>query len=179
MLLLFYFTGARRGEVFKLLWEDVNLNEGKIRLKDNKVKGGQARIRWVQINLAVIDALAWWKEARPCKVGNVFMQVQCETHMGEAFTQRKHFMKDLCKKAGVKHFGFHAIRHKAAAVTFSESGLDAAQLLMGHYRATTTDIYVKSAGLYNNQSSIQQALANNEIGQEAFTLLKSKIPQKR
>lgn len=67
------------------------------------------------------------------------MQVQCGGSMGAPFRQRRHFMKDLCKKAGVKPFGFHAIRHKSAAITFGESGLNSAQVLMGHYRATTTD----------------------------------------
>ena len=36
MLLTFYNTGARRGEVFRLTWSDVDLNEKKIRLVDHK-----------------------------------------------------------------------------------------------------------------------------------------------
>ncbi len=172
MLLTLYFTGARRGEVFKLRWEDVNLDEGKIRLKDNKAGNGQTRVRWMQMHHELIKALAWWKKARPCKVDNVFMQVQCDSFMGNIFTQRRHFMKCLCERAGVKCFGFHAIRHKAAAITFVQSGLNAAQVLMGHYRATTTDTYVKSAGLYSNQEEILFALGNSDIGQSVPNLLK-------
>ena len=60
-------------------------------------------------------------------------------------------MPRLC---GVKPFGFHALRHKSASITFVVGGLSAAQSLMGHYRATTTDRYVRSAGLYGDQTVI-------------------------
>lgn len=176
-LLTLYFTGARRGEVFRLTWQDVNLADGKVRLTDNKAGNGQQRVRWLQMHPELIKALAWWKEARPCQVDNVFMQVHCDSYMGDPFRQRRHFMKDLCEKAGVKPFGFHAIRHKSAAITFEGSGLNSAQVLMGHYRATTTDTYVKSAGLYTDQSDILAALGGSGIGQIVGDLLKNKIPQ--
>ncbi len=36
MLLAFYYTGARRGEIFRLTWADVDLQAGIIRLTDHK-----------------------------------------------------------------------------------------------------------------------------------------------
>ena len=99
--------------------------------------------------------------------------------LGQPFTQRIHFMERLCRKAHVKPFGFHAIRHKSAAITFVSSGLNAAQVLMGHYRATTTDRYTKSAGLYTDQSEILSALGGSGIGQVVEDLLKTKIPQEK
>ena len=177
MLLTMYYTGARRGEIFRLTWHDVLLAEGKIRLRDNKAGNGQERVRWLQMHPELIKALAWWHEARPCKVENVFMQLHCDSRMGEPFTQRLHFMRRLCKKAGVKPFGFHAIRHKSAAITFVASGLNAAQILMGHYRATTTDRYTKSAGLYSDQGEILAALGSSGIGQAVGGLLEKNIPQ--
>ncbi len=55
-------------------------------------------------------------------------------------------MKHLCKKAQVKSFGFHAIRHFFAVslIQSQQAGLTDIQLLLGHQRATTTDIYLKS-----------------------------------
>ena len=55
-------------------------------------------------------------------------------------------MKNLCKKAQVKIFGFHAIRHFFAVslIQSHQAGLTDIQLLLGHQRATTTDIYLKS-----------------------------------
>ena len=113
---------------------------------------------------------------RPCQVDNVFMQVHCDGAMGLPFKQRNKLMPRLCAKAGVKPFGFHALRHKAAAISFAAGGLVAAQALMGHYRATTTDIYVQSAGLYADKSVIPSALGDNVIGQSAIKLMKLEMP---
>jgi integrase len=126
----------------------------------------------------LIKALAWWREARPCKtVENVFMQTQCDRWLGEPFRSKMRIMRLLCERAGVKPFGFHGIRHKSAAITFEASGLNSAQILMGHYRATTTDAYVKSAGLYTDQSAILAALGGSEIGQAVGSLLEKEFPQ--
>ena len=176
MLLTLYFTGARRGEVFRLSWRDVDLDAGRIRLTDHKAGNGQARERWLQMHPELVKALSWWHEARPCIVDNVFMQVHCDGSLGQPFSQRRHFMKDLCEKAEVKPFGFHAIRHKSAAITFEASGLNSAQVLMGHYRATTTDTYVKSAGLYTDQSAILSALGGSGIGSAITELLEKGMP---
>lgn len=82
----------------------------------------------------------------------------------------------LCARAGVKQFGFHALRHKAASIVFVGAGLNAAQQLMGHSKATTTDIYVRSAGLYSDQDLIVNALGESGIGKAANELLESKMP---
>ena len=67
--------------------------------------------------------------------------------------------------------------HKSAAIAYEGSGLNAAQILMGHSRATTTDRYVKSAGLYSNHSEILNALEKSKVGQSVCGLVKNKIPQ--
>jgi integrase len=176
-LLTMYFTGARRGEIFRLEWADVDFDAGKIRLKDHKAGQGKSRVRWLEMHPVLIQALSWWHSARPCMVENVFMQVQNSGAMGKPYTQRIHIMDNLCKRAGVKPFGFHAILHKSAAITFVSSGLNAAQVLMGHYRATTTDIYTRSAGLYTDQGAILAALGGSEIGQAVGSLLEKEFPQ--
>ena len=176
-LLTLYFTGGRRGEIFRLSWErDVKLEDGKLRLSDNKAGSGQKRYRWLDMHPELVKALTWWREARPCEVDNVFMQTHCDGALGEPYRQRNTFMKRLCARAKVKPFGFHALRHKSAAITFVTSGLNAAQVLMGHYRATTTDRYVRSAGLYTDHSAIMAALGGSGIGQAVGSLLESKIP---
>lgn len=173
MLLTYYFTGGRRSELFRLSWEkDVRLAEARIRLTDHKGKNGKKRVRWYDMHPELVKAYAWWLEARPCKVDNVFMQTHCHSSMGEPFKQRRWLMSRLCDRAGVKAFGFHGMRHKSAAITFKDGGLANAQLLMGHENATTTDRYVKSIGLYTDQSEIVNALGNHRIGQEGIRLLR-------
>jgi integrase len=67
-LLTLYFTGARRGEVFRLSRGDIDLVAGKIRLIDHKAKDGAERVRWLDMHPELVKALAWWRDARPCKV---------------------------------------------------------------------------------------------------------------
>ena len=95
--------------------------------------------------------------------------------MGLPFKHRNHFMPTLCERARVKPFGFHAMRHKSAEVVFVSKGLNDTQILMGHSRATTTDLYVRSAGLYADKSMIPTALGEHTIGQSAIKLMEMEI----
>jgi len=176
-LLTMYFTGARRGEVFRLSWEDVDLPGGRIRLADHKGGNGRQRERWLGLHPELARALTWWHTARPCEADNVFMRTDNDAHMGEPYHSRQHFMDMLCEQANVKPFGFHAIRHKSAAITFVAGGLSAAQILMGHARATTTDTYVRSAGLYADQGAIIEALGKSVIGQAVSGLMEKEMPR--
>ena len=85
--------------------------------------------------------------------------------------------KDSPQEGPWKPFGFHSIRHKSAAITFMSSGLNAAQVLMGHYRATATGRHRRSAWPYTDQSEILAAPGDSGIGQVVEDLLKTKIPQ--
>ena len=179
ILLTVYYTGARRGEVFRLSWEnDIRLDERRIRLCDNKAGGGQRRYCWMAMHPVLHQALTWWLRARPFDVDNVFMQEQGDT-AGEPFRAKAHMMKRLCARAGVKPFGFHSLRHKSAAITFAAAGLNSAQVLMRHYRASTTDRYVRSAGLYTGQEEIMAALGNSAIGQVTCDLMGVAFPARR
>lgn len=54
-------------------------------------------------------------------------------------------MEQLCEKAGVKKFGFHAIRHHVAMI-LEDSGkatLREIQKMLRHQRPTTTDKYLE------------------------------------
>ena len=56
-------------------------------------------------------------------------------------------MKDLCKKAGVKYFGFHAIRHHVAsflADSHKATHHNQIQQMLRHRRLSTTDHYIKT-----------------------------------
>ena len=108
-------------------------------------------------------------------MSNVVMRLESDSSLGQPYTERNKLMPRFCAKAGVRPFGFHAIRHKAAAIAFLAGGLNAAQQLMGHYRATTTDIYVRSAGLYADKHILVDALGDSGIGVAANELF-TKMP---
>lgn len=165
MLLVFYYTGARAGEVFRLSWtRDIRLDAGKIRLQDRKTKDGKPRVRWNDMDPELVRALAWWREARPCQVDNVFMQTHCASALGQPFKHRSKFCARLCRRAGVKPFVFYSIRHISAHLAFRDGGISAAKSLLGHYLATTTDEYLRKMGLFTDQLAIQTSLAHSEIG---------------
>lgn len=176
MLATYIHTGARRGELFRLTWADVDLESRQIRLIDHKGGLGICRARWMGINENLAEALSRWREECPAKVENVFMQL-ADHHsgaikVGDPFKHRKHLLERLCRQAQVKPFGLHALRHKGAAIVFKEMGLNDAQIFMGHTRATTTDRYVKSAGLYSSKEDIVTTISTSTIGMAVSAILK-------
>ena len=174
MMLLFVFTAARAGEVFRLQWSDVDFANNCIYLQDHKGGAGHKyRRRMIQMHPILVNALRWWHDARPCNVDYVFFQTQNDAMRGQPFAHRSKFLPNLCAKLGIKPFGFHALRHRAAAIVFAGAGphgLLAAQKLLGHYRATTTDRYVANAGLYAGQEEILDALSQSAIGRAMGSL---------
>ena len=67
MLLPLYFTGGRRSEIFRLTWNDVDLQKEKIRLTDNKSGNGMERERWLRMHPELVKALKWWRDDRPAR----------------------------------------------------------------------------------------------------------------
>ena len=74
-------------------------------------------------------------------------------------------MQELCDKAEVRPFGFHALRHYAASVV-AQSGEDILniQLLLGHERPTTTDKYLHRTGfkVRGGIDALEEALKEGE-----------------
>ncbi len=63
------------------------------------------------------------------------------------YQNRNKLMKRLCKKAGVRHFGFHAIRHSGASVMDNNNvPIGSIQRILGHENRRTTEIYLHSIG---------------------------------
>lgn len=141
-LLLLLHTGARVGEVFRLLWDDVDLAGRKIRLGTCKTGHGGMEYDWVSMTTELHNALANHKMRSRRKY------VFTNSKTGEPFTGRKRFMPDHCKKADVKYFGFHAIRHLTATI-LACSGLDipSIQAVLRHKNPNTTAKYIKSLGV--------------------------------
>ena len=66
------------------------------------------------------------------------------THrMRKSFTDRKRWIKGLCKKAEVKSFGFHAIRHLTASI-LAQNNIPMVQIqaILRHKKLSTTEIYL-------------------------------------
>ena len=151
MLLAFFYLGARRGEIFRLTWEDVDLTRNRVRLGTCKTSDSSMRYDWIPLAAALKTALLEWREARPYKTEWVFSCLDDSPspwhNPGEAYRARGHFMQKMCERAGVKPFGFHAIRHLHASILFNEgSELSVVQRQLRHTNPNTTARYLRSLG---------------------------------
>jgi integrase len=64
---------------------------------------------------------------------------------GSRYTQRNRMMKHLCRRAGVRHFGFHAIRHFGASLLADREkvSLPTISRLLRHTNLRTMEKYLQ------------------------------------
>ena len=153
MLTAFFHLGARRGEIFRLKWADVDFGGERVRLATRKTADGSYKHDWIPMTQELKARLMWWWENRRHKQSEYVFTVTGDYRFenqweGEPFRYRQHFMDKLCERAGVKPFGFHAIRHLSAVVLY-QAGYPVAmiQAILRHDNATTTEKYLKRLGL--------------------------------
>ena len=151
MLLALFYLGARKGEIFRLKWDDVDFINNRIRLGTCKTSDGSMRYDWLPLARELKSSLLEWKANRPYKTQWVFTVLDDTPspnhNPGEPFRARAHFMGAICKRAGVKPFGYHAIRHLHASILFNEgSALSTVQKQLRHTSPTTTVRYLRTLG---------------------------------
>lgn len=141
MLLTYLHTGARMREIFCLDWTDVDFEQRLIRLWTEKRKGGR-EFDWIVMTDDLTEAL---REQR-LQTG-LSRYVFINPKSGDRYYNRADLMKELCEKAGVRHFGFHAIRHLTASI-LDRAGLplSAIQSVLRHKSSHTTARYLHSLG---------------------------------
>ena len=144
-------TFARVGEVNRLTWEDVSLEARYVILYTRKKKGGHLTPRKVPMTQRVFDILSRLYSERDETVPWVFCNRYVDWRNGEkkveAYRYRRTILGTLCKKAGVKYFTFHALRHSGASIMDNNSvPIGAIQRILGHENRSTTEIYLHSIG---------------------------------
>ncbi|MGC2852378.1 MAG: site-specific integrase [Candidatus Acidiferrum sp.] len=122
-------TGMRRGEQYRLRWQDVDLKHGIITIPLSK--HGEAR--HIQINSVARAALLRLRE-RADGVGYV-----CPGYEGPRKRDWRHWFADAVEKAQVANFRWHDLRHTfASRLVMAGVPLRAVQVLMGHKCIETT-----------------------------------------
>jgi integrase len=143
MLQCYYFTFARRGEIFNWIWEDVNFEKQSYRLWTRKRLHSDMQADYFPLpeDSELYQALKWQWEHRNKNSPYVFT----DTESGDKFTHRNRFMKGLCKRAGVKAFGIKAFRKYGPSVLndIHRVSIKKLQRLLRHQTQTTTEIYLK------------------------------------
>jgi len=143
MLQCYYFTFARRSEIFDWTWEDINFEKNWYRLWTKKRLHSDRQADYFPLpeESELYQALKWQWENRNKTSSYVFTNPES----GEKFTHRRLFMESLCKRAGVKPFGFKAFRKYGPSVLndIHRVSIKKLQRLLRHKTQTTTEIYLK------------------------------------
>jgi site-specific recombinase XerD len=130
-------TGMRRGEQYKLRWEDVDLNRGIITIPVSK----HGRLRHVPINSVAREALTdLARLQRKCSPFVVPGRTKVRTK-----DQRK-WLENAIAAAGIEDFRWHDLRHAfASRLVMAGVHLRVVQELLGHKTITMTLRYTHVA----------------------------------
>ena len=163
-------TMARSVEVNRLNWDDVSFKERYLVLYTRKKKGGHLTPRKVPMTDRLFKILSRrYAERDPAKPW-VFWHRYWSRKAGKwvegPYKERKKFMKTLCRKAGVKYFRFHPLRHSGASVLDDNNvPIRDIQTILGHQHRTTTEIY-----LHRFRESERDAIAVlGRVGKKSHT----------
>lgn len=167
MLLAYLHLAARRSELFRARWSDVDFPRGCIRLWTRKREGGSIEYDWLPMTGELKADLRMWSERRLAQPTidktHLFVCLSqhpcCDPYYGKPFKNRLHTMKRWCDKAGVTPFGWHAIRHLTASTLYrrgySQSHI---QAVLRHKSATTTARYLRTLGVNEVRAVLDEGL---------------------
>jgi integrase len=137
MVLLAMHTGLRRGEMFSLTWDNVELDgkTPKVTVLAGNAKSNKTR--YVNLNSTIVDVLKRWQKQSSSE-GLVFPNPVTGTQLKKLKTS----WPALMKKAGIKDFRFHDLRHDfASQLVRARVDLYRVRDLLGHHSITMTEKY--------------------------------------
>jgi integrase len=130
-LRLLIYTGCRLGEVLSLKWEDVNLKENFIHLKDSKV--GE---RGIPLNESAKNVILGLK--KQADNPHVF----CGNKKGTHLVTIQKIWDRIRQKAGIPDVRIHDLRHSFASFALKKGvSLYGVSKLLGHKNIATTTRY--------------------------------------
>ena len=119
-------TGIRRGELFSLLWTDVNLDKGHLSIRGSGAKSGKTR--HVPLNSEVMTMLKQWRQQSSATNTLVF-----PGRDGKTLKDIKTAWRNLLETAGIKAFRWHDMRHDfASRLVTAGVDLNTVRELLGH-----------------------------------------------
>lgn len=155
LLICLYHTGGRIGEIFRLTWDDINFEKRSVTLWTRKRRGGQLEEDKLAMGDKLHSVLHRHWDNRNKKSAYVFCR---DDGAPFNYAAKRDLMRDLCERAKVKVFGFHAIRHHVASI-IADSGkatLGQIQKFLRHRRQSTTEGYLHE--LTRDQREIAEIL---------------------
>ncbi len=124
-------TGMRKGEILNLKWDMIDLKNDLILLDKTK----NCERREIPINKALKQVLLQLHAQRRLDTDYVFVNPDT----GKNYTYIKRSFATACRKAGIKDFHFHDLRHTyASQLVMNGVDLKTVQELLGHKSLTMT-----------------------------------------
>ncbi len=125
MVLLCLNTGLRRGEVFKLTWDNVDLNTRILTVEGKTAKS--RRTRHKALNDEALDVLKHWHEQSTGK------DLVFPGRNGKRLDNIQTAWEGILRDARVKNFTFHDVRHTfASKLVMAGVDLNTVRELLGH-----------------------------------------------
>ncbi|MCF8048717.1 MAG: tyrosine-type recombinase/integrase [Desulfarculaceae bacterium] len=142
-------TAARVGEARALAWEDVILPGARptVVLYTRKTATGDRLPRRVGIQPELVSAFKAWRRAQGPGRVYVFQQEEKEAAHHDIWVRKN--LAAACQRAKVPYFPPGCFRHYRAS-KWADDGksLTWIQTMLGHSKATTTDVYLHALGAY-------------------------------
>jgi integrase len=132
-------TGMRKAEILNLEWDQVNLEEGIIRIEAQRNKN--RKIRVIPLNNSMKEVFYKLNYSRN---GSQYVFENPKT--GKAFVCINRRWRSLLKDLGIRGFRFHDLRHTFATYALLKKGGDlvSLQATLGHADISTTARYTKA-----------------------------------
>jgi len=151
MVILALNTGMRRGELFNLVWSDIDLKGKQLTVQGRGAKSGNTR--YLPLNDEAFAALVAWCNQSPGQ-GLVFPS---PVTGGRLDNIKKSWM-GLCKLANIQNFRFHDLRHSFASnLVMAGVDLNTVRELLGH---ASMDMTLRYAHLAPEHKAAAVALLN-------------------
>jgi integrase/recombinase XerC len=130
--------GLRIAEAVALRWDEVNLTQGWLFVRDGK--GGKART--VHLSTTLRRELTEWRALSQGTEPRLVLRSDGGPARDTTWLRRR--LRLACERAGVEYLGWHAMRHTAGTrLARDTNNLQLVAAHLGHSDVSTTAIYAK------------------------------------
>lgn len=138
-------TGLRRGEIFGLRWQDLDLEAGRLTVaRSYKLLPKSGKPRHLPLPSVLLSLLREWRERCPASTERLVCPVLHKATWHMSGRRATHGLAALLKAAKCKPLerGWHALRHTFASQFIMQGGnILTLQKLLGHADITMTLVY--------------------------------------